>query len=255
MKLLRFYLLQLLNLNDMSKFALSCLFSLLISTTSIAQFCVVDSLICDTCACLAIYEPVVGCDCEIYGNSCEALNSGVTEWYPSLFYVNNDQAINIDIGNSAVIEVEHNDLSLVMVDYSWAHGASGKSITVKPDVTTIYTVTISTSYLFSDGITSCTFWNDYNYTVNVNKVSASSNTYSDNSKLSAFPNPVDRCVEIRADDFIESVQIYDLKAVLMKNVNIGAESAILDLTALCSGMYYLQVSLGDHRIQKKIIKR
>jgi hypothetical protein len=42
--------------------------------------CIDTAQICTTCPCIALYDPVCGCNGITYGNQCEAYNAGVTSW-------------------------------------------------------------------------------------------------------------------------------------------------------------------------------
>ena len=44
------------------------------------QSCIDESKINPDAVCPENYDPVLGCDGEVYGNSCEAERNGVTNW-------------------------------------------------------------------------------------------------------------------------------------------------------------------------------
>lgn len=45
-----------------------------------SESCIDESLINDAAVCIAVYEPVCGCDEKTYNNSCKARNAGVTSY-------------------------------------------------------------------------------------------------------------------------------------------------------------------------------
>jgi len=51
---------------------------MLVTACTREEGCIDKSKICDSCACIKIYDPVCGCNSNTYGNECEAQNAGVT---------------------------------------------------------------------------------------------------------------------------------------------------------------------------------
>jgi hypothetical protein len=57
---------------------------------SFSTDCIDTAQICTTCPCIALYDPVCGCNGVTYGNSCEAYNAGVTSWTSGVCGQSND---------------------------------------------------------------------------------------------------------------------------------------------------------------------
>lgn len=223
-----------------------------------SQFqCVDPDLICDSCVCPAIYDPVMGCDGEIYGNSCEAYINGITAWIPYLAseFVNIDAPSQINKGESATLLIEHKDVSPAVVTYDWDHGDNGKEIVVKPDSSTTYRVKITVIYGFSfeDGsVFTYTDENTYDLYLEVKDPLGEVNFTSNRNKLNIFPNPAYHEVNIISDNTINLIQILDTKGVTLKNLIVKKNNATIDISDLYPGIYFLKIHENDAVVLKII---
>ncbi|MES2622506.1 MAG: PKD domain-containing protein [Bacteroidota bacterium] len=116
-----------------------------------SRSCIDTSLICDTCTCPAIYDPVCGCNDITYDNSCLASIAGVTNWTQGVcadtcragFYFNK-YIDTVTFGNTSVAQVP-------IATYLWNFGDGNVSFQQDPihvyayDSTYIVCLTITTN--------------------------------------------------------------------------------------------------------------
>ena len=80
--------------------------------------------------------------------------------------------------------------------------------------------------------------------------SLSTESFSENSAFTIFPNPANNLVYIKSDSEIEQVRIIDSlgKVILAQN------NAEINVEHLAKGIYTLEISTGNGRIFRKFIK-
>lgn len=74
--------------------------------------CINPTLICPTCNCMTLYDPVLGCDGKIYSNSCVAQRNGVTSWTP--YYLTDIDNPQINENKDIKISINSADNTLVL---------------------------------------------------------------------------------------------------------------------------------------------
>lgn len=212
--------------------------------------CIDTSLICDTCPCIDLNDPVIGCDGEIYGNSCDASTNGVTSWITYLDDVNIVGPSQINLGDSAILQIEHKVIPAT-VSYVWNHGDNGKEIVVKSDSSASYTVNVIVSYNFENG-TSIIDENEYVHYLEVKTELSNINYISENNTLRVFPNPANINLNFVSDNPIKYIQIMDIKGLIVKDLIIRS-NAIVDISNLNSGLYFIKVNINDSFFYRKVL--
>ena len=97
--------------------------------------CFDPSQVCDSCFCIALWEPVCGCDGKIYSNSCVAYISGITSWILM-------DEVQI-LGDTRIVRGDSNTLTATgCKTYYWNTGSNNHTITVSPELTISYMVTV-----------------------------------------------------------------------------------------------------------------
>jgi hypothetical protein len=83
-------------------------------------------------------------------------------------------------------------------------------------------------------------------------VTPSSTNHADLKNLKIFPNPASNIVTIEFDKQIEKVNLFDMNAKLIKEVNENH----IDLSDMINGIYVIQIKLlSGELINSKIYKR
>lgn len=100
-----------------------------------------------------------------------------------------------------------------------------------------------------------TCWLYYNSTgcriVKSNMMEESTETISDNAVI-LFPNPTNSNVEIKTDETITSITVYDING---KETKIESVNNNIDLSTFKSGIYTLKIFTENGIISKKVIKQ
>jgi len=123
--------------------------------------------------------------------------------------------------------------------YSWSNSSTASSIVV--DITS--------------GVGTHEFWveveHDFNGcfnsdTINVTiEVCAGINETNESNPMKLFPNPATNVVTVRAVN-LEQIQLLDVSGRLLKGINIsGVGQVDLDISALPSGIYFIEATLKD----------
>lgn len=167
--------------------------------------------------------------------------------------------------NLTVANVE-DQLFLMGIDGDWVNGIALEQI----GGTNTYTITLSgygigdvISYNYRDGNN----WENLSAQPRTFTVDAGENVINDSfgiftgandifsSTLKVYPNPVKNLLNINGADGYSQLDIYSLSGQVVYNRTISSNTAILNISGLKSGVYYLRM-LGENKpaISKKIIK-
>lgn len=74
-------------------------------------------------------------------------------------------------------------------------------------------------------------------------------------ETSLYPNPVNDIINIRAEETISQVTIYNLLSVKMMEIAINNKEAVIDLSKLDSGMYIIEMLGKNGKSVKTLIKK
>ena len=70
-----------------------------------------------------------------------------------------------------------------------------------------------------------------------------------------YPNPTDKVLIISSEEDIQSINIYNILSVKMMEMAINNKEAVIDLTELESGMYFVEIIGKDEKSVKTFIKK
>ena len=72
--------------------------------------------------------------------------------------------------------------------------------------------------------------------------------------FSVYPNPVVNTLNINSADAVQNVTVYDVLGKVVMNLNPGVVSPSLDMSALSSGAYIVNVTINGTSKSVKVIK-
>jgi hypothetical protein len=76
----------------------------------------------------------------------------------------------------------------------------------------------------------------------------------DSKGFAAYPNPVSNVLNLRANEAITSVAIYNILGQQVHNSKINATSSTIDMSSYASGAYFVKVNIGGTEGIVKIVK-
>lgn len=74
------------------------------------------------------------------------------------------------------------------------------------------------------------------------------------TQISIFPNPTSDFINIKSDEVIRSIKIYDVKGSLIKTENVSGKASKIDISSLAKGNYIVSLETNSGIETKKIIK-
>lgn len=99
---------------------------------------------------------------------------------------------------------------------------------------------------------------DYNFPITTNTATTNfANLTTQNAekvKVSVYPNPAKNVVNIKSENQINSVTVFDIQGRQVQTKIVGATETILDISNLQQGNYLLKISTDKGVVSEKIIK-
>jgi hypothetical protein len=105
----------------------------------------------------------------------------------------------------------------------------------------------NTAYIYFD-------WNDpiiTNTTYNINTETIGL-TDLNNNLLQVFPNPSSGIVNIKSNELIEGIEVFDFYGKTLYQLNSVSSEAQIDMSGFAAGNYILQAKFATGTIQRKI---
>ncbi len=75
------------------------------------------------------------------------------------------------------------------------------------------------------------------------------------SGIEIYPNPVSGSMNIRSNELIKSVTIFNITGQVEKIMSINANNALIDMQDISSGIYFIKVNTNNGVVTQRIIKK
>jgi hypothetical protein len=73
-----------------------------------------------------------------------------------------------------------------------------------------------------------------------------------NDMLNLFPNPSSGIVNIKSNELIEGIEVFDFYGKTLYQLNFVSSEAQIDMSSFAAGNYILQAKFATGTIQRKI---
>ncbi len=129
--------------------------------------------------------------------------------------------------------------------YEWDNGTQGNILSVTPDTTTTYYLTVTNNV-------GCN--NVFSITIHV---ATHIDSYEINKTVSLFPNPTDGFVHVQSESAsIIEVSLYNMQGALIHRVQRNDRELDMDYAEVVPGVYMLMIKLDNQTVvNKKLIIR
>jgi hypothetical protein len=159
-----------------------------------------------------------------------------------LFYV----AMNVDI--SAGIGAS-----------TWQYGVDGVEVipagTAFTDNAGTYPTSLGGLDLFSINTNHMMWYDDFNYQDSFVSILPPGGVNDLAAKgFAAYPNPVSNILNLKANETISSVAIYNILGQQVYSAKVNAVSSTVDMSSYASGAYFVKVNIGGTEGIVKVVK-
>lgn len=108
-------------------------------------------------------------------------------------------------------------------------------------------------------INSADIFFDYNFPIITNDeqtvfADLSKNDFVKDASIQVYPNPANDILNVKADNTINSIQLYDAQGRLLLTKMANENTQVLDLSSYSSGIYFINISTSVGKQTQKIIK-
>ena len=108
-------------------------------------------------------------------------------------------------------------------------------------------------------INSADIFFDYNFPIITNDeqtvfANLSKNDFVKDVSIQVYPNPTNDVINVKADNTINSIQLYDAQGRLLLTKMVNENSQVLNLSSYSSGIYFINIATSAGKQTQKIIK-